>query len=107
MNDFLKGYFKDYSKYYILMNGVPTSPFGVTLAKKCKWCHCVMYPKIPERNTEKNDDYVKPNKKTSVMKQVFCSKDCQDDYGDFSYFKRLRYQKERMQKFYAEKKNKY
>ncbi len=98
MSDLVSRYLKDYSKNYLVFNGLPTSPYGTTLAKRCKWCYSVMYPKIPEKNIKNNKEYIKPSRKNSVMKQAFCSKDCQEDYRDWSYFKRLRYQRERQYK---------
>lgn len=99
MSTLVERYLKDYSRNYLVIGGVPTSPFGVTLAKRCKWCYCVMTPNT--RQTKKgNEDYIDMEGKTGIMHQAFCSKDCKEDYEDWSYFRRLKYNRERTLRLY-------
>lgn len=60
-----------------MIDGLPTSPLGMTIAKRCKWCRSIMQPTpVGDKN---NFGYSK------FSTSIFCSEDCRIEEQDWRY----------------------
>lgn len=78
-----------------MINGFPTSQYGVTYAQPCEWCHTAIeyfqdaVGKMVEHNTitNKNEHFRATN---------FCSTDCKEEYYDWKELVEMKKNMERM-----------
>jgi hypothetical protein len=77
---------------YRMVDGLPTSKYGTTIVKRCKWCLGIINPKA----TGQGGDI----RHLDVFNAVFCSEDCKQDEADWNYINTLKKNREGVKKRY-------
>lgn len=62
------------------IDGLPTSKYGTTLAKKCGWCYNIINFNPRQTSRKNNKDFLE-----TLSKGKFCCEDCSVEYKDWRY----------------------
>jgi len=68
---------------YKLIDGLPTSKYGLVVVKRCRWCYNVIQSLGAGRRKEKFGD-------SNFGSAVWCSEDCKQEESDWLYINNYR-----------------